>query len=300
MITFAEGIDGYSPSLSADQKRSMLWQQIQRTAYSNGLLPNKTPNLLKLLDCKSLLETFTASSDFLPSRKGKEKAIHTYGATALVTFEVNPELKRWTGMYETGGGGLLRFSLAKAGLPYTPGIGLKLLVDGQESVDFQAMYSLNGQGENQNPFANDFRNIVDPPEGIALKGLGLVFKHSIRAVVAAGLISSERELPISKAATVNTDGSTVQLPRYPYEITFVPNPELTKSLSANDPTDTRIKLQSISPGVVLYSVFGRESAASTGKFFIGVIKLESNFIASAFGDQELFFQHHLLEKALAK
>jgi len=71
------------------------------------------------------------------------KPIHGEGISAPIEFV--PVSNFYTGIFKTGGVGILRLSRATASDPFTPGLALKLLVDGDSSVNFHAMYSLDGQ-----------------------------------------------------------------------------------------------------------------------------------------------------------
>ncbi|HBC17586.1 MAG TPA: hypothetical protein DC022_02250, partial [Alcanivorax sp.] len=43
---------------------------------------------------------------------------------------------------------------------FAPGLALKLLVDGKRSENVSALYTLSGQGDNHNIFANELSNYV--------------------------------------------------------------------------------------------------------------------------------------------
>ncbi|MCC6278273.1 MAG: hypothetical protein IT289_10200 [Oligoflexia bacterium] len=274
-------------ALSARAKLQHLWGNVVSSVYS-GRLPTKAPNLLKLLKCSFLMESFTTVSDELPANRGREKAIHTYGSVAQISFRPTNQTK-YTGLFRTGAIGLARASLAVQGTPFTPGMGLKFLVDGRPSENLQIMYSLEGQGENQNFFANEFSNIVEPPKSLKLKALGFFFGRAAKALGKSRL-DNERTITLSQMAAVEANGTSVSQPVAPYQLIFRPTAEV--QMNPHDRTDVRERLALFKPGVVLYQVFARESVDGP-LLEVGALVLESSFVASAYGDQNLFFKHPL-------
>ena len=81
-------------------------------------------------------------------------------------------------MFKGADTGYARLSVAKPPDTKTPnlapGMGVKLLRDGQDSANFVCMYSVDGQ-DSLNFFANDFVNHIPEPKSIALKPLAARF-----------------------------------------------------------------------------------------------------------------------------
>ena len=275
-------------SALATRKQEQLWNLIASSEYAAGSLPTKRPSafdLAKLFSCSFLQVTFNHTSDEMPLER--KRVIHTYGSVAKVRFETYPTLHSFTGLFQSGGEGLIRLSLAGQGGNTIPGAGLKILIDGHPSENFQIMYSLDGQGDDHNFFANRFSNIVDPPKSAALKLGALSFANAI-----AGLAhppENERTLPLERAAAITSDGVRITEWNAPYEIQLWPSDTARNLIPSDDQADFRTRVPALPAGTELYSVIGR---SRTGAFYpIGRIVLESRFVASKFGDENLFFQH---------
>ena len=76
----------------------------------------------------------------------RDKYIHTIGNVAAVKF-VSSQKHPFSGMWKGADYGVVRLSLAAAaGTTNTaPGMGLKFLIDGMDSSNLVAMYSVDGQ-----------------------------------------------------------------------------------------------------------------------------------------------------------
>jgi len=287
--------------LRAVDKQYYLWEEIKNSDYMKKSdfthLPSTDPGIisgiLRLFSSSFLWTTFTHVSDEMP--EGRLKLIHTYGSVAEVEFKMNSD-SRYSGLFKTGGVGLARLSLAKQSGGFTPGMGLKLLIDEQHpSVNFQVMYSLDGQGNNRNIFENEFKNVIDPPSSFILKGLGQAFELAIRCLpgrTESGKPLNATTLPLLEAAQINADGTQVasESVNEPFIVIFTPTDEVKKLFSSKVDKDFRLGLAEIPPGMTLYTVSvkkDRESAAEV----IGSLTTTSTFIASEYGDQKLFFQH---------
>ncbi len=95
-----------------------------------------------------------------------------------------------------------------------------------------------------------------------------------------------------EAAQVQADGTEVPIAdvRAPYQIILQPTPEITAAYQVVMQEDMRLSLAQIAAGSVLFEVQVRESATAELET-IGSIVMESEFLASGFGDEVLFFQH---------
>jgi hypothetical protein len=280
-------------ALTAGEKQSILWNQILDTPYDH--LPTSDPSLsLWHLFVSSFLQTsFTHTSDEMPV--GRPKLIHTYGTVAQVELIMNVPASKYTGIFRSGGIGLARLSLAKQAGSFTPGMGLKILVDQQPSVNFQVMYSLDGQGDDRNMFENKFTNVVEAPKSFILKPLGIAFENAVQALSGnpKDKPASALVLPLYEAAEVNSNGTLVaqsEVVVEPSVFVFTPTAELKNGYASKVGEDFRVALGEIAEGTVLYTVSVKDKFSSAEEV-IGRLVLRSQFVASEYGDSKLFFQH---------
>ena len=168
---------------------------------------------------------------------------------------------------------------AKPSSSTTPGLAIKLFVDGQDSYNFPAMFSLDGQ-ESYNFFENPFSNFVEDPSSTVLKILAEVFKAASK---------NPMKISVDHLNRTAQDGLLVPLQsrRGPEQLLLKPNPDLS---FASTPHEIRDDFSKIPSGTMLYEVYGREF--NKGEYvFIGRIESTSRFIASQYGDERLFFNH---------
>lgn len=277
-------------ALKAADKQEILFQKASSAPYTNSeMQKHKDPGILdtaKLLSPSYLAKSFTTENDEF--EKEKTKVIHTYGAVAKVTFRVtNPNIS--TGLLSTGAKGIMRMSLAKLSGDYTPGLALKLLVDGQKSQNIFAMFSLDGQGTNNNFFANNFTTKIADPQSGVLKILASKFKQTLVN------LGSDHQDPTLQSVTdlseVTNLGERVALPRAPFSLIFKPTAASQMSATKGD-LRTRLGSDQYNKGMILYKVYAVESAGKSPEL-LGEIELDSKFVASNYGDKILFFQHNI-------
>lgn len=279
-------------SLLGCQKEKVLWESIQETEY--GELPSWTgTEPLKIFsfvlpwkknEGKAFMGvTMTRMSDHLP--EGRQKHIHTFGSTAPVAF-VSNQNHPFTGLYEGVDCGLMRVSLATkpdAG-GTVPGLAVKLFVDGKPSKNFMAMNALDGQ-ESYNFFQKDFTNWIGDPESPVLKIFMQAFK----------LVSSDpAKIDVSFLADTTQDGRVLGSDSVvaAEQIYLEPN---RKQLNFSDEAhEVRNDMGTIEAGTELYKVFARAKGSSQ-KIEVGAIVLKDRFIASRFGDENLFFRHENID-----
>lgn len=276
--------------LSAENKQKLLFTNASSSPYSVSVIQGQqnpgTLESLKLLLVTHLAESFTNDSDEFGSKK--TKLIHTYGSVAKVSFRVTHQTE-YTGLFKSGALGIIRLSLAKIGPPFTPGLALKLLVDGEKSQNIFAMYSLDGQGENFNFFANSFETKIHDPEATVIKVLARRFKETL-----IELGSTHRDPTLQSAtdvAQVTSDGSAVTKPVSPFSVIFEPNKRIEMS-SQKGEFRIRLKDGLYSAGLVLYKVSVRGEEKGPKKA-LGEVVLESGFVANEYGDSKLYFQHNI-------
>jgi len=280
---------------------------------------------------------------------GRVKAIHAVGVTGTVTLDTSTaDAHPFTGMIKEGFEGIVRFSSAvpitrgttkkqfvffgpeevKTPFVVAPGLGLKALINGQESADLVAMWHLDGQAGEWNFFAHEFSTVVPGSNQFALKLVGKHFEDASKCPSHISLVSF---------ASVTQDGSAVQVPNVPYSLVFVPNSDLKSRFDsmvqdgyqpnevhacedASKCPDVLNSLATIPTGQVLYTVYalagpdvqawrgeaGRyetfdPTKPASGLYRIGELKLTSvlgentGLQRSNFGDTGLFFRHRLFE-----
>ena len=284
-IALADLPENYQ-SLTAIEKQTYLWDQRITPSqwYSfppigGGNWASLVKGLYSLVNLRlkmRLQQSFTHAADEIP--KGNIKFIHPSGSVAKIKFVATKD-SPYVGIYR-GGIGLARLSLAldpKLAGSYTPGMALKFFIDGYPSVNIQVMNSLNGQGENHNFFAKTFSNIIPEPEGITLNFLKLAFQLAVK---------NPLHLSVDHLSYRRTDGSQEKETLSPYQLFFIPIQ--TNIIAENSTLDFRKSLADIPIGTHLYRV---ESSQGRAVIHIGDLYTTSEFIASEYGDCQLFFQH---------
>lgn len=287
-------------SWDAEQKQNTLWTNgVLRTEYAEGEVPALKPVDIGGLISSVLWDKVRVESDVAPA--GHEKPIHPHGAMAKVRFDAvsgNP----YTGVFQQADHGLLRLSLTgdPADRGYAPGLALKLFVDGQPSRNVSALYTLSGQGDNYNFFANEMSNYVSAEAN-----------DTLGSTVLFSLVTSKpTRLMLNDFSEVNQDGSSVSSPKAPTQVYFVPNPDLANQTSS-DPHDFRDDLVSIPEGTKVYDVYATDQSIRTSIWpwvnaryqrdrrnsaqKIGELTTESPFVLSQFGDSGVFFKHERYE-----
>ena len=163
-----------------------------------------------------------------------------------------------------------------------------------------ALYTLSGQGDNYNFFANEMSNYVSAEANDTLGSTALF-----------SLVTSKpTRLMLNDFSEVNQDGSSVSSPKAPTQVYFVPNPDLANQTSS-DPHDFRDDLVSIPEGTKVYDVYATDQSIRTSIWpwvnaryqrdrrnsaqKIGELTTESPFVLSQFGDSGVFFKHERYE-----
>ncbi|XP_055338097.1 uncharacterized protein LOC129588077 [Paramacrobiotus metropolitanus] len=280
---------------SAQDKQNILWTQIESSPYSPAPLPTNNPSFadsIRLFNQSYLQVVFFHSSDELPP--GRKKLVHTYGMVAKVELVIFPN-STYTGLFRTGGIGLIRFSVAKYDPQnIVPAIAVKILVDGQKSQNFFALNNTDGQGTNTNFFTRPISNFIDEPLTIDPTA------HALQAVISAATKNlpggpddrpeSALNLPFYEAASVDANGMNVsEAVRAPYRITYLPNGDL--GWDANSAQDVRMQLTTIPENSVLFTLAVSPTQNSDATEIIGQLVSRSPVFGSHYGDENLFFQH---------
>ncbi len=289
-------IDPAYEAKKAKEKQSILWQKIVASRYTkmpefSGL--EALPVLANSLNAntKSYYQvTMQRESDEMPA--GRAKRIHTYGSVAKIKFVADPS-SRYSGLFKGVKYGLIRTSLAaKSSETNTiPGLAVKFLIDGLPSGNFMAMYSLDGQ-DSYDYFRNTFSNEVKPPTGAAVKILTGVFSR---------VSSHPNRVGVRHLAGVLENGAKEPSFTGPNVLELIPNKSVLYPIIGEKGFvhDVRDDFQKIPAGTVLYEVVAvldpdadpvySKKVGRTDK--VGKIVTDSEFVASDYGDSQLFFRH---------
>ena len=234
-------------------------------------------------------------SDGAPA--GYEKPIHPHGGMAKVKFVAVPN-NPYSGLFQGSDSGLLRLSVTgdPADRGFAPGLAWKAFVDGKPSENVSALYTLSGQGANHNFFANELSQYVVPEANDTLGTTILFSAVSLKPTL----------LLLNDMAEVTQAGATVAKPKAPTQIYFVPRPEL-RNRFASTAHDFRTDLLTLNAGTKVYDLYATSMEIKTSiipsisrnyatqrrssAVKIGEMELTSAFIASAFGDNGVFFKH---------
>lgn len=283
---------------NAKKKLQFLWEEkIMKSAYPEGFPPIEDVNVFGLIGTDYSVKMGLETDQAPP---GWKKAIHPRGSVAQVKFEPSKN-QPFTGLFETGGIGLLRMSIT--GKPddrgFAPGLALKILVDGKPSRNVSALIRLKGS-DDRNLFRGDFSNIVPSEKDLGLQAINLVFRRASKY---------PRKLYMQDWAEVRSTGEVVESARWPFQVFFRPTDEVNHFKPPHE--DFRKELSTLKPGVKVFDVLAvdpgeyTDDAASKAAreiekdheayksktVVIGAIKSTSRFVASSYGDSYLFFKH---------
>lgn len=286
-------------SWPAASKQNHLWVNgALRTEFKTAL-PELVEVDTKALISSVLWQKVNRIGDVTPP--GYVKPIHPMGALAKVKFTA-ADSTPYTGLFQGADYGFLRMSVT--GDPgeedaFTPGLALKLMVDGKRSENISALYTLTGQGRNHDIFANELSNYVQHEAG-ALASILLFSTVSAKPTL----------LVMNDIAEVNQNGTAVSQPNAPTQIYFVPHANV-QDLFVAEPHDFREDLLMLPEDTVIYEVWGTSEPIKTSvlphltqryaeerrasAIKIGEISLTSAFTVSAFGDSGMFFKHQRYE-----
>lgn len=290
-------------TLSAGAKKNVLWKKIVESEHK--YYPAfKGFGLIELykMSKQSIQHKSRNNSDFAPA--GWIKYIHRHGSVAQVKFVAASD-SSYTGLFKGAEHGLIRLSLTYRPeknvileKPVAPGLALKLFRDSEPSSNISALVSLNGQGHDYNFFSKVMSNIVPAGNSWGQKKVHNIFKR---------VSSYPEELVLKHFAQSDSTAKIENEPKYPTQIFFIPDENLNFS---KEPHDVREDFAKIPEGTRLYKVHAvmnieahfnysqNYSEEDIEKFaensvHIGDIVTTSKFIASEFGDSELFFRHEV-------
>ncbi|MDJ0575349.1 MAG: hypothetical protein QNJ65_09325 [Xenococcaceae cyanobacterium MO_234.B1] len=273
---------------SAQKKQDFLWNERIVPSIYERKPPLAKVNTLGLIMTRLKIK-MDRLSDQAPAKW--DKAIHARGSVAKIKLIAEADCP-FTGLFQGADYGLLRASLT--GDPsrdnFAPGLGIKLLVDAQDSGNFSALVSLVGQGKNYNFLANEFSNIVPVVNQLRPKIGNLIFRRVTRYPT---------KISLKNLGVIDQLGNPVKVSHYPEQIFLVPTSDIQFPES---PHDFRDDLETIPSGTVLFSLYAVESKEGENHLLnqsesrqqaqrIGRIETTSKFVTSAYGDRQLFFRH---------
>lgn len=285
-------------SLKACEKQDVLWQRIRQTEH-RALPALRDFGALQLLAMSKQEVGLKGSnhSDFAP--KGWKKYLHGRGSIAKV--RIVPRDGAYTGAFQGADCGLLRLSLTyrpRGSRPVAPGLALKILRDGIPSANVSALVSLEGQGKDFNLFRHPMSNIVPVSAGFGQILVHRIFKRAS---------SYPEELGTADLAGFDVHGAKVAEASVPRQLFFVPG-DLPEFVLAEH--DFREDLSKIPAGTTIYSLYAAPEKYRDFNYaedyenkdssvflkesrHIADIVTTSEFIASEFGDDGIFFRHQL-------
>jgi hypothetical protein len=150
------------------------------------------------------------------------------------------------------------------------------------------MYSLDGQGDDLDFFANAFTTHVDPPKRTLLKILAFFFHRSIPYISSNSddRPVDESFIPLIESASVCADGIVVQHPNAPSKLLFLPK---TKLETTTDVDFRTAIVGNIKAPTDLYDIYDEDN------LLLGTLKLTDDFVASSHGDN-MHFKHQRISK----
>ncbi len=270
---------------SAREKIDLLWANVQADPYPDSALPTRGPSTLdrlKLFSVEFNKGSFVPGDELLPDRP---KLLHTFGTCARVSFRVT-EKHPYTGMLEQGGDALLRFSDAKGDGKFLPSLAFKFFVDGRSSTNVLTLPSDHRAKGDLRCFSSSYCNATPPAKELDTKLVHYTFAKTARAMNATRLYAIY--LPLHDFASIRADGTTPDKPVVPDRLEFVPTEDAKRACP--DLPDFRSALAALPTGTILFHVHVAAKIDQHSQL-IGEVRLESPWVASAYGDNRLYFQH---------
>lgn len=246
-------------------------------------------------------KSFTIESDELP--KDRPKVNHATGVVAKVRWKpMAPSV--YTGMFGSESTALLRMSEANFDLPetqgLTPSLAIKFTRDGIRSVNLLANVSFEPK-PSFNFFANDFRiNIPLFTDACAVETIQESFKQQNAWINNLGVSELARMTQAGESSKVENSDLV-----YPFDLWLEyagPDPATLWpywSDHSERPVKDGVELKwyeqlttmGLDHGTNLFNVMARKEPLDHKAEKIAEVRLESDIVTSAFGDQRLFFKH---------
>ncbi len=270
---------------SAEQL-DLLWKEVIADPYPKGELPTQVPGAWarrKLFSVGFNRGSFELPGDELPA--DRPKLVHTWGTCARVRMKID-EAHGFTGIVEQGGEALLRFSDANGGPKFLPSLALKFMITGHASLNLLALPMNYRDKGDRHPLSSIFSNGTQPAKEFDAKLVQRSFQKTADALGGTRLYAVY--LPLHHLAGMHSDGSLVQKPVVADRIEFHPTAEARKASDGGK--DFREALAQIPKDTKLFDLQVSEHLEKPARP-LGELWLESEFIASRYGDERLFFAH---------
>jgi len=277
VVTTTDLPDNYQ-SLSAERKLDILWENCIADTTPVGHSSNLEAAVVFIRDMN---KTFDHVSDERPWKR--KKPIHGTGPVVKAKFDAL-QTSPYTGIFKGCPNVLLRLAVGippKPGM-FLPGVSAKFLRSGKPSGNMLALRKEGTQKNTMDWFQDMMSHkasSITPPIGWFLSAK---FKQASKFAVDIG---------VSELADYDVDGKRVTKPKFPFEMSLLPNPELDSV--------TLETLEGIKSGTKLYDVYAKENENSASKK-IGSITSTSKMTSSKYGDLKLFFQHQRREEDLER
>ncbi len=307
---------------AALEKQGILWREILSSEYDvlpdvdiDSFITQALSALEGATKRDKLRETFEWAEDTMPADKGK--FIHAYGTVFKLEYRAAKEAADLGILGEKSVPVIGRLSLAapEAG-GFTPGAAFKFLRTGKTglrrpSVNIVVMHSLEGQGDDDFFFRHDFSSDLPPVQKPAIsKDLDAILDLNVRGVFdrlvgnRKGEVSKYLFLKMFESKFAKVHGTPRHLPIDPFLVTtselkeaplhhrkvdklvFRASPEAKAAYLTSRHGDYRLKLSDLPANIRLYDVYDGQGA------LLGSLYIAAKAVASGFGDDELFFQHH--------
>lgn len=278
---------GYD-ALPAADKLEALWGAVCAAPYDDAALPTSVPGAWgrrHLFKVGYDEVSFTHGSDVMPA--GRSKLIHRYGTCAKVRVDVD-DARGFTGFFETGGEGLIRFSDASGGGLFVPSFALKVPVTGAPSLNTFGLPKSRRSPKNPDFLSGGFSNATPGADSGPAKLLGKRFEATVQQLGATR--AHAVYLPLHHFAGTHVDGQRVASPVVPDRLEVDPTDE---ARAAFDPAiDFRLGLALLEPGTRIFDLRVSASIDEDAQPF-GSMTLLTRCVATPFGDEQLFFQHDI-------
>ena len=276
------------------QRRAALWDQVKQSEYSSVpplsapmANPIKAAGIIGRMLIDPLFRTNTVFKPYADRddvRPPREKLFHTFGSVAEATF-VPESGSAFSGIFRSGAPCLVRLSLAGDDKNYVAGVAIKFFVEGKPSVNLVALPSLDGQKRvdaagqevtNRDFFANEPTTWFPAASGAAKLLEGAL------SLLSKGRGIDPRRVSLAPLAQVQANGAAVAQASAPEKLTLR-NP--AHHFAVDTPEDFRVELKhTYHAGDTLYEVWHEGDK-------LGTLRLDSEFVASEFGDRQLAFNH---------
>lgn len=273
-------------SVPSSEQLDVLWNKVISDPYPKGSLPTRVPGAWarrKLFRVGFNRGSFELSGDELPP--DRPKLVHTWGTCARVRMKID-DAHGFTGVLESGGEALLRFSDANGGARFLPSLALKFMIQGHSSLNLLALPMSYREKGDRHPMSSVFSNGTQPARELDAKLVQRAFQKTADALGGTRLYAVY--LPLHHLAARHTDGRVVSSPVVADRVEFHPAAEARAASDGGK--DFREALAQIPKGTKLFDLKVSDHLEKPA-VPLGELWLESEWVASRFGDERLFFAH---------